>query len=207
MDGYICTMEPALLQMEPALADKERELEEDNVKKCNPTTCIIMVGFGGEVVIGCKGVFENETYFITKFTWLLAKDSYECRDTWKEIYPSWVELVVSHWSSNTKIFTPFDNPERQFRTKKNTTPLSVHNIYSFYESESSESKSEETGVIDIETLTLEQYLALKRGTTNRKERNPKDGNFEIKGQFLRELRDNAFDGNESKDAFEHLRKI
>ncbi|GJW72349.1 hypothetical protein Tco_0129266 [Tanacetum coccineum] len=110
-------------------------------------------------------------------------------------------------NSNTKIFTPFDNPERQFHTRKNTTPLSVHNIYSFYESESSESESEETSVIDMETVTLEQYLALERGTTNRKERNPEDGNYEIKGQFLRELRGNTFDGNESKDAFKHLRKI
>ncbi|GJX36419.1 hypothetical protein Tco_0247976 [Tanacetum coccineum] len=76
-----------------------------------------------------------------------------------------------------------------------------------YSPQSSESKSEETGVIDIETLTLKQYLALEQGTTNRKEQNPEDGNFEIKGQFLRELRDNSFDGNESKEAFEHLRKI
>ncbi|GKD14329.1 hypothetical protein Tco_1198736, partial [Tanacetum coccineum] len=48
-------------------------------------------------------------------------------------------------SGNTKIFNPFDNPERQFQTRKNTTPLFVHNIYSFYESESSESESKETG--------------------------------------------------------------
>ncbi|GJZ69972.1 reverse transcriptase domain-containing protein [Tanacetum coccineum] len=112
-------------------------------------------------------------------------------------------------SSNTKIFTPFDNPERQFHTRKNTTPFSVHNIYSFYESESSKSEpeSEEMGVIDIETLTLEQYLALERGNTIRKEQNPEDENYEIKGQFLRELRDNTFARNESEDAFEHLRKI
>ncbi|GJW22438.1 hypothetical protein Tco_0033060 [Tanacetum coccineum] len=29
-----------------------RNLEEDNVKKFNPTTCIIVVDFGGEVVVG-----------------------------------------------------------------------------------------------------------------------------------------------------------
>ncbi|GJV14373.1 maturase [Tanacetum coccineum] len=102
--------------------------------------------------------------------------------------------------SNTKMFTPFDNPERQFRTKKNTTPLFVHNIYSFYESESleSEPESEEMSVIDIETLTLEKYLALERGNTIRKERNPEDENFAIKGQFLRELRDNTFAGIRAK---------
>ncbi|GJR08122.1 hypothetical protein Tco_0790774 [Tanacetum coccineum] len=92
-------------------------------------------------------------------------------------------------SSNTKIFTPFDNPERQFHTRKNTTPFFVHNIYSFYESESSKSEpeSKEMGVIDIETLTLEQYLALERGNTIRKEQNPEDENYEIKAILQNEL--------------------
>ncbi|GJZ09317.1 zinc knuckle CX2CX4HX4C containing protein [Tanacetum coccineum] len=36
--------------------------------------------------------------------------------------------------------------------------MSVHNIYSFYSSESSESETEEMVEIDIETLTMEQYL-------------------------------------------------
>nr|GEU97490.1 hypothetical protein [Tanacetum cinerariifolium] len=43
------------------------------------------------------------------------------------------------------------------------------------------------GVIDIETLTLEQYLGLEGGTTNRKERNLKDENFEIKAVLQKEL--------------------
>ncbi|GJV10950.1 hypothetical protein Tco_1352491 [Tanacetum coccineum] len=34
--------------------------------------------------------------------------------------------------------------------------MSIHNIYSFEESESSKSKAEEMGEIDIETLTMEQ---------------------------------------------------
>ncbi|GJS75680.1 retrovirus-related pol polyprotein from transposon TNT 1-94 [Tanacetum coccineum] len=68
-------------------------------------------------------------------------------------------------SSNTKVFTPFANPERQFQSRKDITPIAVHNIYSFYESESSESESEDLSDIDIETLTLEQYLALNRNNS------------------------------------------
>ncbi|GKE31103.1 hypothetical protein Tco_1450425, partial [Tanacetum coccineum] len=48
------------------------------------------------------------------------------------------------------------------------------------------------------------------GDTRRGVRNPEiEGNvdFEIKGQFLRELRDNTFLGNENEDAYEHVRRI
>ncbi|GJY49217.1 hypothetical protein Tco_0439173 [Tanacetum coccineum] len=68
-------------------------------------------------------------------------------------------------SSNTKVFTPFANPERQFWSRKDITPIAVHNIYSFYESESSASESEDLSDIDVETLTLEQYLALNHNNS------------------------------------------
>ncbi|GJS09624.1 hypothetical protein Tco_0366420 [Tanacetum coccineum] len=55
-------------------------------------------------------------------------------------------------SRNTMVFTPFANPERQFQSRKDITPIAVNNIYSFYESESSESESEDLSDIDIETL-------------------------------------------------------
>ncbi|GKC20796.1 hypothetical protein Tco_1022946, partial [Tanacetum coccineum] len=51
--------------------------------------------------------------------------------------------------------TPFANPERQFQARRDTSPTPIHNIYTFYESESSKSESEAIGEIDIETLTLE----------------------------------------------------
>ncbi|GKC12078.1 hypothetical protein Tco_1008860 [Tanacetum coccineum] len=106
------------------------------------------------------------------------------------------KLAISRMTrnSNTKICTPFANPERQFRARKDTTPISVLNIYSFYESEQSNIESEEMGEDDIETLTMEQYLGLDRGDTRRgvwKPENEGNMDFEIKGQFLRELRDNV----------------
>ncbi|GJW18457.1 la-related protein 1B-like protein [Tanacetum coccineum] len=113
-------------------------------------------------------------------------------------------------SSNTRICTPFANPERQFRARKDTTPISVHNIYSFYESKSSDAESREIGEVDIETLTMEQYLALDHRDTSRGIRRPEIGrnvDFEIRGQFLRELKDNIFSWNENEDAHEHVGRI
>ncbi|GKA90600.1 hypothetical protein Tco_0812470 [Tanacetum coccineum] len=113
-------------------------------------------------------------------------------------------------NSNTKIFTPFANSERQFQARKDTTPISVHNIYPFNESEPSDTESEEMGEVNIQTLTIEQNLTLDYGDTRRGVRKPEiEGNvdFEIKGQFLRELRDNSFSGNENEDAYEHVGRI
>ncbi|GKB28165.1 putative reverse transcriptase domain-containing protein [Tanacetum coccineum] len=111
-------------------------------------------------------------------------------------------------SSNTKVFTPFANPERQFQNRKDVSPIAVHNVYSFYESESSE--SDDINKIDIEKLTLEQYLTLNRNNTQVGMKRHKIGEnvaFEIKNQLLRELRDKSFSGNKTEDAMEHLRKV
>ncbi|GKC34062.1 hypothetical protein Tco_1046446 [Tanacetum coccineum] len=82
--------------------------------------------------------------------------------------------------------TPFANPEREIRARRDTSPALIHNIYSFYESESSESESKDVREIDIETLTLEQYVALNLNNTHKRISNPEDATFEIKGQFLRD---------------------
>ncbi|GJV36302.1 hypothetical protein Tco_1408779 [Tanacetum coccineum] len=74
----------------------------------------------------------------------------------------------------------------------------------------SESESKDLNEIDIETLTLEQYLALNRNNSQVGEKRPeieKNIIFEIKSQFLRELRKNTFSGGKTEDAMEHVRKI
>ncbi|GJX11701.1 hypothetical protein Tco_0201560 [Tanacetum coccineum] len=101
--------------------------------------------------------------------------------------------------------TPFANPERQFRARRDTSPAPIHNIYTFYESESSESESEDVGEIDIKTLTLEQYLTLNN--TRRRISNPENATFEIKGQFLRVFRKTTFSGSSTKNAIEHIGKV
>ncbi|GKD30803.1 homeodomain-like protein [Tanacetum coccineum] len=103
--------------------------------------------------------------------------------------------------------TPFANPKRQFQARSDTSPAPIHNIYTFYESESSESDSEDVREIDIETLTLEQYPTLNLNNTRRRISNPEDATFEIKGQFLRELRKTTFQGSSTKNAIEHIGKV
>ncbi|GJU04217.1 hypothetical protein Tco_1114555 [Tanacetum coccineum] len=91
---------------------------------------------------------------------------------------NYYDLVALPWMA-----TPFANPERQFRARRDTSPAPIHNIYSSYEFESSKSEYEDVGEIHIETLTLEQYLALNLNNTRRRISNPEDATFEIKGQF------------------------
>ncbi|GJV01996.1 hypothetical protein Tco_1335565 [Tanacetum coccineum] len=94
--------------------------------------------------------------------------------------------------------TLFANRERQFQVKRDTSPAQIYNIYSFYESELSKSESKDVREIDIKTLTLEQYLALNLNNTHRRISNPEDATFEIKGQFLRELRKTTFPGSSTE---------
>ncbi|GJZ95498.1 hypothetical protein Tco_0667832 [Tanacetum coccineum] len=66
---------------------------------------------------------------------------------------------------------------------------------------------EDVGEIDIETLTLEQYLALNLNNTRRRISNPEDATFAIKGQFLRELRKTTTSGSPTENAIEHIGKV
>ncbi|GKD04862.1 retrovirus-related pol polyprotein from transposon TNT 1-94 [Tanacetum coccineum] len=81
-----------------------------------------------------------------------------------------------------------------------SAPSSLHNIYSFYEREPSETRSEEMVEVDINTLTMEQYMALTIGN------NGNNVNFEIKGQFIKELRYNTFTDTKGEDAYEHMQR-
>ncbi|GJX43734.1 hypothetical protein Tco_0260410, partial [Tanacetum coccineum] len=93
--------------------------------------------------------------------------------------------------SKAGMVTPFANPKRQFRARREVSPAPIHNIYTFYESESFESDTEN---VDIETLTLEQYLALDLNNTRKRFACPDNSTFEVKGQLLRELRNISFSG-------------
>ncbi|GJZ97323.1 hypothetical protein Tco_0669776 [Tanacetum coccineum] len=84
--------------------------------------------------------------------------------------------------------------------------MSVHNIYSFYKSES----SEEIGEIDIEMLTMEQYLGLVQSNRRTRLMRPEirgNVNFEIKCQLLQEQKDNTLSENKDEDAYEHVEKV
>ncbi|GJR76930.1 hypothetical protein Tco_0089295 [Tanacetum coccineum] len=66
------------------------------------------------------------------------------------------------------------------------------------------------GDADINTFTMEQYLALTRGNQAPGVVKPKirgNVNFEINSQFMRELREDTFSGNKNDDAYEHVERI
>ncbi|GKE42837.1 hypothetical protein Tco_1470121, partial [Tanacetum coccineum] len=100
--------------------------------------------------------------------------------------------------------TPFSNPKIQFRARREVLPAPIHNIYTFYESESSESDTEN---VDIESLTLEQYLALDQNNTRRRFTCPDDSTFEIKGQLLREIRKISLSGGLTDSVVEHISNV
>ncbi|GKB33800.1 hypothetical protein Tco_0873201 [Tanacetum coccineum] len=61
--------------------------------------------------------------------------------------------------------------------------------------------------VDIDTLTMEQYLALSRENQAPGVVKPEiegNVNFEIKSQFMRELREDSFSGNKDEDAHHHI---
>nr|GEV59599.1 hypothetical protein [Tanacetum cinerariifolium] len=66
------------------------------------------------------------------------------------------------------------------------------------------------GDADINTLTMEQYLALNHKNQASGVVKPAirgNVNFEIKRQFIRELKENTFSGNNNNDAYEHVERI
>ncbi|GKA49577.1 putative reverse transcriptase domain-containing protein [Tanacetum coccineum] len=64
--------------------------------------------------------------------------------------------------------------------------------------------------VDINTLTMEQHLALSRDTQASGVVKPEIGgnvNFEIKSQFMQELREDTFSGNKNEDAHDHVDRV
>ncbi|GJX24724.1 hypothetical protein Tco_0231020 [Tanacetum coccineum] len=64
--------------------------------------------------------------------------------------------------------------------------------------------------VDVNTLTMEQYLALSRENQAPGVVKPEIGgnvNFEIKSQFMRELREDTFFRNKDEDAHSHIDRV
>ncbi|GJT72110.1 hypothetical protein Tco_1031396 [Tanacetum coccineum] len=64
--------------------------------------------------------------------------------------------------------------------------------------------------VDIDTLTMEQYLALSRENQAPGVVKPKiegNVNFKIKSQFMRELKEDSFSGNKDEDAHDLIDRV
>ncbi|GJX42975.1 hypothetical protein Tco_0259651 [Tanacetum coccineum] len=115
-------------------------------------------------------------------------------------------------SSTKELLSPFENPEQKFRSRRrlfDTPSLIESNSPEFDQNFNSEEQSEEE-VRETMTETMEQYMSKTRGDYGSGVTRPtinQDTHFELKGQFLKELRDNTFSGSEHEDANEHIEKV
>ncbi|GJU92123.1 hypothetical protein Tco_1304546 [Tanacetum coccineum] len=79
----------------------------------------------------------------------------------------------------------------------------------FYLFSDQEEYSEEE-VVEAMAETMEQYMSKTRVDYRSGVARPKikyKDHFELKGQFLKELRDNTFSGSDHEDANEHIEKV
>ncbi|GKC42332.1 hypothetical protein Tco_1060054 [Tanacetum coccineum] len=109
-----------------------------------------------------------------------------------------------------ELYTPYKDPEREFRSsRRHFKSLSLDELRSMdFNLLSNEEYSEEEEEAMAETM--EQYMSKTRTDYGSGVARPKIDNkdqFELKGQFLKELRENTFSGSDNEDANEHIEKV
>ncbi|GJQ98998.1 hypothetical protein Tco_0521983 [Tanacetum coccineum] len=113
-------------------------------------------------------------------------------------------------SLTNELYTPYKDPEREFRSsRRHFKTLSLDELRSLNfnllsDEEYSEEEEEEMA------KTMEQYMRKTRTDYGSGVARPKIDNkdqFELKGQFLKELRENTFSGSDNEDANEHIEKV
>ncbi|GKC72811.1 putative reverse transcriptase domain-containing protein [Tanacetum coccineum] len=115
-------------------------------------------------------------------------------------------------SSTKELFTPFKELEREFRSSRKllkTLSLDESRSPEFNLFSDLEEYSEEE-VAETMAETMEQYMSKTRADYGSGIARPKiddKDSFELKGQFLKELRDNTFSGPDHEYANEHIEKV
>ncbi|GJS00196.1 retrovirus-related pol polyprotein from transposon TNT 1-94 [Tanacetum coccineum] len=115
-------------------------------------------------------------------------------------------------SSTKELLSPLENPERVLRSRRKLfNNPSLVELNSPEDDQLSEIKEHiEEEVTEIMAETMEQYMSKTRENYGSGVTRPtinQDTPFELKGQFLKELRDNTFSGSKQEDANEHIEKV
>ncbi|GKC52814.1 hypothetical protein Tco_1075559 [Tanacetum coccineum] len=114
-------------------------------------------------------------------------------------------------SSTNELFTPYKEPEREFRSsRRHFKTLSLDELRSPDFNLLSDQEYSEEEVAETMAETMEQYMSKTRADYGSGVARPKiedKDNFELKGQFLKELRTNTFSGSDHEDANEHIEKV
>ncbi|GKB84955.1 zinc finger, CCHC-type containing protein [Tanacetum coccineum] len=114
-------------------------------------------------------------------------------------------------SSTSELFTPYKEPEQEFRSyRRHFKTLSLDELRSADFNLFSNQEYSEEEVTKTMAETMEQYMSKTRADYGSGVATPKiedKDNFELKGQFLKELRTNTFSGSDHEDANEHIEKV
>ncbi|GKF00378.1 hypothetical protein Tco_0023728 [Tanacetum coccineum] len=114
-------------------------------------------------------------------------------------------------SSTNKLFTSFKDPEQEFRSsRKHFKTLSLDELRSPDFNLFSDQEYSEEEVAETMAETIEQFMRKTQddyGSGVARPKNEDKDNFELKGQFLKELRTNTFSGSDHEDANEHIEKV
>ncbi|GJT16842.1 retrovirus-related pol polyprotein from transposon TNT 1-94 [Tanacetum coccineum] len=126
----------------------------------------------------------------------------------RKLYTAWCMTR----SSTKELLSPLENPERVLRSKRklfdNPSLVEASSLESKQLFEIEEHVEEE--VTEKMAETMEEYMSKTRENYGSGITRPtinQDTPFELKGQFLKELRDNTFSGSEHEDANEHIEKV
>ncbi|GJZ49638.1 zinc finger, CCHC-type containing protein [Tanacetum coccineum] len=114
-------------------------------------------------------------------------------------------------SLTNELFTLYKEPEREFRSsRRHFTTLSLNELRSPDFNLLSNQEYSEEEVAETMTETMELYMSKTRADYGSGVARPKiedRDNFELKGQFLKELRTNTFSGSDHEDVNEHIEKV
>ncbi|GJV84246.1 hypothetical protein Tco_1524144 [Tanacetum coccineum] len=114
-------------------------------------------------------------------------------------------------STTNELFTPHKEPEREFRSSRrhfktlSLDELRLPDFNLLSDQEYSEEEEAEAMAEKMEQYMRKTQMDYGSGVARRKIDN-KD-QFELKGQFLKELRENTFSGSDNEDANEHIEKV
>nr|GFC36520.1 hypothetical protein [Tanacetum cinerariifolium] len=115
-------------------------------------------------------------------------------------------------SLTKELFTPFKDLEREFRSsRKHFKTLSLDKSRSLdFDLFSDQEEYSKEEVAETMVKTIEQYINKTRADYGSGIARPvieDSDSFELKGQSLKELRDNTFSGLDHEDANEHIKKV
>ncbi|GKB38309.1 hypothetical protein Tco_0883251, partial [Tanacetum coccineum] len=121
------------------------------------------------------------------------------------------EILCMTRSSTNELFTPYKEPEREFRSsRRHFKSLSLDELRSPDFNLFSDQEYSEEEEAKAMAETMEQYMSKTRTDYGSGVARPKieeKDSFELKGQFLKELRENTFSGSDNEDANEHIEKV